>query len=179
MSGWSDPYGGGDDFTFMGDYDAGSLGSHIQMAGEVIEQSISLNSVQSPLPPAPVVQGVGSNNNHASFQSPDHYNESMAGSSMPPLSCGWVDAYISDDSFTNMDGSDSNYQAFYDGDAQLQIAGDVVSRGVLYDSYLGINTTTCFYTPFGNMNSPWTYTIELPYLGACPPFAIIPYPDLL
>ena len=177
MSGWSDPYGGGDDFTFMGDYDAGSPGSHIQMAGEVIEQSISLNSVQSlPTPaPAPVEQGVGSNNNHASFQSPDHYNEPMAGSSMPPLSCGWVDAYISDDSFTNMDGSDSNYQAFYDGDAQLQMAGDVVSRVILYDTVYNAGFTYCYYTPFGNMNPAWTHTTILPFIGACDPFIDIPF----
>jgi len=87
---------------------------------------------------------------------------------------GWSDPYGGNDEFSFMDGYDSGYSG---GD--IQMAGDVVSRGVLYDSYLGINTTTCFYTPFGNMNSPWTYTIELPYLGACPPFAIIPYPDLL
>jgi hypothetical protein len=90
---------------------------------------------------------------------------------------GWSDPYGGNDEFSFMDGYDSGYSG---GD--IQMAGDVVSRGVLYDSVLGLQNgspvTWCYYTPFGNMNSPWTYVdTQIGHIG-CEPTMSIPYPDL-
>ena len=38
MSGWSDPYGGNDQFSFMDGYDSGYAGGDIQMAGDVVSR---------------------------------------------------------------------------------------------------------------------------------------------
>jgi hypothetical protein len=83
---------------------------------------------------------------------------------------GWSDPYGSGDEFSFMDGYESGYSG-----ADIQMAGDVVSRVILYDTVYNAGHTYCYYTPFGNVNPAWTHTTILPFIGACDPFIDIPF----
>ena len=76
-----------------------------------------------------------------------------------------------------MDGYDSGYSG-----ADIQIAGEVISPGVLYDAvptfvHGGYPAMDCYYTPFGNMNSTWTYSMTV-FGSTCPPTYVMHSPDL-